>query len=506
LGAGAFGHVVLAVRTATGERVAIKYLSERLLSDQRFRTEFAVEARLLKELRSPHVVRVEEYVEGPDGAAIVMELVDGISLRQLLKAEGATTPEAALSVLKGSLLGLAAAHEARVVHRDYKPENVLVTAEGRSTLVDFGVAVRAGSTTTAAGTPPYMAPEQWRTGIAGPATDVYAATAVFFECVVGRRPFVAETLPELQAQHALAPVPVEQAPEPVRALIQHGMAKDPADRPVGAAAFVTELEAAAAAAYGSDWEDRGVLALAGLAAALAVLFPLATATVATTATGATSATGGAAAAQGAAQGAAGHTGLSAAPARLGRKGLSKGVKAILTVTAAAAVVAAGGYAYVKASSDSPSSSDRATAAPAAVTTPPNTGSLSPSPTASVAPAALTGTYTFDLKSVKITASLTGQEESLARRVAKQGDGKKVRLQRAPGGGLQLRVGSGAPVKLKRTGPGKFSLTGGATMTVKPEDLQAGRVMSFTVSGPIFIIRGGGPRKTVGKATYVATRS
>ncbi|MFD0329307.1 serine/threonine-protein kinase [Streptacidiphilus monticola] len=216
LGSGASGRVVLALHQATGTPVAIKYLSDELRSDPDFLQEFRAEARLLGDLESPYVVRMFEYVEGPAGAAIVMELVDGIALRALLRQAGATGPEAALVVLKGSLLGLAAAHELGVVHRDYKPENVLVAADGSSKLVDFGIAVKAGEDGGIAGTPPYMAPEQWTGGAASPAADVYAATATFFECLTGSRPFPGVTFAELVVQHTEAPIPDEQAPEAVR--------------------------------------------------------------------------------------------------------------------------------------------------------------------------------------------------------------------------------------------------------------------------------------------------
>ena len=99
-----------------------------------------------------------------------MEAVDGVSLRELLREHGSTGPEAALAVLKGSLSGLAAAHHTGLVHRDYKPENVLVQADGTSKLVDFGIAVQAGEIDRPAGTPPYMAPEQWTGGPPSPAT------------------------------------------------------------------------------------------------------------------------------------------------------------------------------------------------------------------------------------------------------------------------------------------------------------------------------------------------
>ncbi|KOX37646.1 serine/threonine-protein kinase, partial [Streptomyces sp. NRRL F-6491] len=273
LGAGASGRVVLAVHDATGTPVAVKYLGERLRSDGAFVRAFRSEARLLGALDTPYVVGFHEYVEAPEGAAIVMELVDGVALRALLAREGSTGPEAALVVLKGSLLGLAAAHRAGVVHRDYKPENVLVAADGSSKLVDFGIATGRDSRPGVAGTPAYMAPEQWSGAPASPAADVYAATATFFECLTGRKPFTGDNFAELALQHLEAPVPDGQAPEPLRPLIRRGLAKAPHERPENAAAFVGELESVATAAYGPDWEERGRGRLAALAALLPLLFP-----------------------------------------------------------------------------------------------------------------------------------------------------------------------------------------------------------------------------------------
>ena len=273
LGSGGCGRVVLAVHGATGVPVAVKYLSERLRADTGFVREFRAEAQLLGGLDSPYVVRLYEYVEAPQGAAIVMELVDGVALRALLLREGATGPEAALAVLKGSLLGLAAAHGAGVVHRDYKPENVLVAADGSSKLVDFGIAAGRGTTPGVAGTPAYMAPEQWHGEPASPAADVYAATATFYECLTGRKPFRGENIAELALQHIGAPVPEDDTPEPVRPLIRRGLAKSPEQRPANATAFVAELEEIAGAAYGPDWEERGQRKLAALAALLPLLFP-----------------------------------------------------------------------------------------------------------------------------------------------------------------------------------------------------------------------------------------
>ncbi|GAA0836168.1 protein kinase [Streptosporangium amethystogenes subsp. fukuiense] len=274
LGAGAAGRVVMARHDADGVLVAIKYLSDELRGDVGFVARFRHEARVLNTLNSPHSVRLYDYVETGDGAAIVMELINGVALRALLRSEGPTGPEAALLVLKGSLMGLAAAHSAGVVHRDFKPENVMVEADGKSKLVDFGIALRSGDGDAPAGTPPYMAPEQWVGGPAGPSTDVYAATVVFFECLTGTRPFRATNIAALARQHQVMPPPVEEVPPALQGLVERGLAKHAADRPPTASAFLTELEAVAADAYGPDWQERGRRRLAGIVGLLAGMFPL----------------------------------------------------------------------------------------------------------------------------------------------------------------------------------------------------------------------------------------
>jgi len=245
LGSGGFGDVVLARHDASGTLVAIKYLRPELLADPEFAEMFRGEAQVLASLEDPNVVRLYEYVESPSGAAIVMELVDGVTLREILTYHGKTTPESALVVLQGSLLGLAAAHRRGVVHRDYKPENVLVNGDGISKLTDFGIAARIGDRPVPAGTLLYAAPEQMTGAPASPASDVYAATATFYECLTGRPPFSGQTAAELIRLHHSEPVSLEPVPEPLRPLIAAGMAKDPGRRPTDATTFVAGLKTAA---------------------------------------------------------------------------------------------------------------------------------------------------------------------------------------------------------------------------------------------------------------------
>jgi len=273
LGSGGFGEVVLARQDTSGTLVAIKYLHRQLLADPEFAALFRAEAAVLASLEDPNVVRLYEYLEAPGGAAIVMELVDGVSLRDILARHGQTTPEAALVVLQGSLLGLAAAHRRGVVHRDYKPENVLIDGAGASKLTDFGIAARAGDRPMPAGTLAYAPPEQFGGGPATPAGDVYAATATFYECLTGRPPFTGDSAERMLYQHLAEPVPLELVPEPLRPLVATGLAKDPADRPADGTALVAELRAVAGATYGPGWEDRGRSGLAAAALLLAALWP-----------------------------------------------------------------------------------------------------------------------------------------------------------------------------------------------------------------------------------------
>jgi eukaryotic-like serine/threonine-protein kinase len=273
LGAGGFGAVVMARHDATGTPVAIKFLRPALLADPEFAELFRDEAVLLGAVDSPYVVRLYEYVESPDGAAIVMELVDGVSLHEVVARHGKTTPEAALLVLYGSLLGLAAAHARGVVHRDFKPANVLVNSYGASKLTDFGISARTGSTTMPAGSLAYAPPEQFDGGPATPASDVYAATATFYECLTGNPPFAGGTRDELIAAHQSAAVPLEAVPEALRPIVAAGMAKDPAQRPADAAALAARLRDTAAGAYGADWAERGRSHLGEAAVLLAALWP-----------------------------------------------------------------------------------------------------------------------------------------------------------------------------------------------------------------------------------------
>jgi serine/threonine-protein kinase len=267
LGHGVSGRVVAAVSEATGQRVAIKYLHDSLVRDPEFLGEFRADAERLISLDAPHAASVFDFAEQPGGgAAVVTELIEGVSLRRMLR-RGPLSARAALVVFKDSLLGLAAAHSRRVAHRDVKPDNVLIDANGWCTLTDFGLAVKTDKQMPAAGTPEYMAPELWNGSPNLPATDMYAATVVLCETLTGKPPFTGR-LASLRQQHERTSVSLDPYDPPLRDLIAWGMAKYSDRRPPSARVFVNEVDQRGADAYGPNWEDQGRRELAERAARL----------------------------------------------------------------------------------------------------------------------------------------------------------------------------------------------------------------------------------------------
>lgn len=344
--------MVLARHEASGRLVAVKYLAPKLVGNAEFAERFRREFAMMTLVRDPNVVEVYTLAADPAGrgVALVMEAVEGPTLRALL-GRGHGTPEAALSLLRGSLLGLAAAHDRGVVHRDYKPDNVLVDATGRSKLTDFGIATAVWDGAAVEGTPPYMAPEQWNGYPAAPASDMYSAAVVFYECVTGVRPFRSETLAELRTLHETAAPPLDRVPPPVRGFLERGLAKYPEQRYGDVRSFLADVEAAAVAGYGPDWLERGARDLAYVAAGMIAALPLLALAAGTTAVGTigTAGTVGAAGASGmaaggvgvagtgtAGAGAAGAAGAGTGAAGTGAAGLGHAVQAGTHGTTAAA--------------------------------------------------------------------------------------------------------------------------------------------------------------------------
>jgi serine/threonine-protein kinase len=233
--------------------VALKVMDSRYSGDQQFLTRFQLEARTVARLKDPGLVAV--YDQGLDARHpfLVMELVEGGTLRELLAERGPMPPYAVAAVLRPVLGGLAAAHRAGLVHRDVKPENVLISDEGEVKIVDFGLVravAEAGITSTSVilGTAAYLSPEQVKEGNASPRSDVYAVGIVAYELLTGQTPFTGDTALSVAYQRLDTDVPppssvISGVPSQFDELVQRATARDPASRYADAQDMGAELDA-----------------------------------------------------------------------------------------------------------------------------------------------------------------------------------------------------------------------------------------------------------------------
>ena len=284
LGRGGMAVVHLARHTDLDRHVALKELAAFRAGDPALVQRFVREARLAASLTHANIVTVHDFFEHDGLPYIAMELVERGTLRPYM---GQMSLVQILGVLEGMLDGLGHAAVRGLVHRDVKPENVLVGADGRVKIADFGIA-RArdrlwGSTLTdpgvAVGTPAYMAPEQATAAEIGPWTDLYAVGAVAFEMVSGRLPFAAGPSPAAALLRLVAePAPSPSAVAPgldagIAGWIESMLARDPAQRPPDAAAAWTALEQHAIRLFGVRWRRQAPLVGGATTRGVAALAP-----------------------------------------------------------------------------------------------------------------------------------------------------------------------------------------------------------------------------------------
>ncbi|MEP6909824.1 MAG: serine/threonine-protein kinase [Actinomycetota bacterium] len=254
LGVGGMGLVFRAVRTDDGREVALKVLKIELAGDLVFQHRFRQEARAAAEVHDSHLVPIIEAAEADGRHYLAVDYVPGGSLADRL--EGSTTLEIedVVRVVSEVGTGLDALHNAGIVHRDIKPQNILFDADGTAMLTDFGLAKGPAYTVLTKpgqvmGTLDYLAPELIRGQPATPLTDVYALGCVGFECATGNAPFADKGLFEVGLAHLEEPPP---DPAAARSELSAGLAaallsaleKDPAQRPQSAGAFADRLRAA----------------------------------------------------------------------------------------------------------------------------------------------------------------------------------------------------------------------------------------------------------------------
>lgn len=237
IGEGTFGRVYRGRDRRLARRVAVKVIKPWWADDPDWVASFEREAQLLASISDPGIVQIFDVGSAPEGLYYVAELVEGESLAHRLRLAGALAPAEAVDIAEQLSRALARAHAQRVVHRDVKPANVLLSPDGRVKVGDFGVARLAegssdGVGATIVGTPRYMAPEQARGGSITPATDVYGVGVVLYEMLAGRPPFDGTTAVELALRHVNDPLPPLPArvPRAVARVTERALAKAPAER------------------------------------------------------------------------------------------------------------------------------------------------------------------------------------------------------------------------------------------------------------------------------------
>jgi serine/threonine protein kinase len=240
LGVGGMGEVYRAYDTVNGRTVALKLLLDDLAADEDYRRRFQRESRVAARLAEPHVIPVHDWGEIDGVLYIDMRLVEGRNLKTMLDDGGPLSPEAAGSVISQLASALDAAHRDGLVHRDVKPENVLITPDGFVYLVDFGIAysgVDPGLTTAGhlVGSKSYMAPERFTSEPLRPAADIYSLACLLYQCLTGTAPFHGADISQLIAAHLFSTPPRPShvrpgLPPAFDAVIAKGMAKRPEER------------------------------------------------------------------------------------------------------------------------------------------------------------------------------------------------------------------------------------------------------------------------------------
>jgi serine/threonine-protein kinase len=261
VGRGGMGDVYEAEDTVRERIVALKLMSETLSNDPVFRSRMQREARTAGRLQEPHVVPIHDFGEIDGQLYVDMRLIDGVDVASILSRYGPLSPARAVAIVRQVGSALDAAHAAGVLHRDVKPENVLVSADDFAYLVDFGIASATSDEKltqigTTVGTFKYMAPERFSDAEVTYRADIYALACVLYECLTGSPPYKGDQISVMGA-HVNQAIPRPSVARPgipvaFDSVIAYGMAKNPADR----YANCGDLAAAAYAALATPDQDR----------------------------------------------------------------------------------------------------------------------------------------------------------------------------------------------------------------------------------------------------------
>lgn len=240
IGVGGMGEVYRAYDTVKGREVAVKLLRAEFAADPRFQERFRRESRVAARLQEPHVIPVHDFGDIDGVLYIDMRLVEGASLKDILRTDGPLDPRRTASIVAQVASALDAAHADGLVHRDIKPENVLLTGDDFAYLVDFGIAHVGGEASVTMtgmliGSSAYMAPERFSGETVGPPADIYALACLVYESLIGRPPYEAGDLRQLMSAHMFSAPPRPSimrrgVPRAFDEVIATAMAKDPAAR------------------------------------------------------------------------------------------------------------------------------------------------------------------------------------------------------------------------------------------------------------------------------------
>lgn len=249
LGEGALG-VVYRARRVDGDVVALKVLKPTLAEDEIYRRRFAHEARIAREIRHRHLVPVLDAGEADGRPYLAARYVAGGALAERLALEGRLPPSELVRVVAHVAAGLDALHGAGLVHRDVKPENVMLEPSGDAALTDFGLAKGPAYTALTrpgevVGTLDYLAPELIRGAAASPASDIYALGCIAYACAAGAPPFADRDLFEVGPAHlGEEPLPPRTLPADLAWAVLRALMKAPEERPPTATAYAHLLGAA----------------------------------------------------------------------------------------------------------------------------------------------------------------------------------------------------------------------------------------------------------------------
>jgi serine/threonine-protein kinase len=270
LGTGGMANVYLAEDEVLGRRVAIKILNDRHAGDDQFVERFRREAKNAASLSHPNIVSIYDRGEAEGTYYIAMEYLDGRSLKELIVARGPAPVNVAIDYARQILAALRFAHRHGIVHRDIKPHNVLVDAEGRLKVTDFGIARAGTSQMTEAGsiigTAQYLSPEQAKGAPVDQTSDLYSVGVVLYELLTGAVPFTGDTPVEIAIKHlSSAPEPPSvrraEVPRDLDKVVLRALAKDPADRYQSAEEMDADLARVASGAAVSPATEEAATAI-----------------------------------------------------------------------------------------------------------------------------------------------------------------------------------------------------------------------------------------------------